>query len=117
MITPPTDSQVSPAVSTAADTGIQKALNVLDEALEKSTFLAGDRITIADLAVLTAALDVVKGDHSLVTRLPSFGRWFLTLLHQPIVSAVITDAPALIKATNKVRRGGSMTNLLRWGRG
>jgi len=58
------------------------------------------------VAILTAVVSLIKADTSLLLRLPSFGRWALTLLHDATVASVITDAGAIIKAAEKVRGGG-----------
>lgn len=84
----PPDAQVPLAVKETARREVEGAVRVLDEALEKSTFLAGHKVTLADVGVFCALYDLVgvenAGSMSIaLENFPSVLRWFLTLLHQP----------------------------------
>lgn len=63
----------------AAKSDVQKALGVLDKVLESRTFLVGDSITIADIAltcVVKAALDLKLVDD--ILHFKNAIRWYLT---------------------------------------
>ena len=93
--------QVKPAVRQAAQAEVEAALGVLDGALQSQTFLAAQKITIADVAVFCAAQDLLLGPKPTVAaeRFPGVWRWCLTLLHHPLVAKVaVPDAAAAIKA-------------------
>lgn len=90
--------QTGGAVVEAARGEVRKAVGVLDKRLTASTYLAGERLTVADIAVLCATYHVVLQGDKLVQDFPAFGRWLLTLLHQPHFVAVLTDAAAITKS-------------------
>lgn len=103
----PTAAQgsVSDAVKETARREILGAVGVLDKALGTATFLAGDKLTLADVAIFCSLHDLlVKGNEGgvptvVVDRFPGVWRWFLTLLHQPLFQKVAApNAAATIKA-------------------
>uniref|UniRef100_A0A671YNW0 Valine--tRNA ligase n=1 Tax=Sparus aurata TaxID=8175 RepID=A0A671YNW0_SPAAU len=64
---------------------MMRVLKVLDQALEPRTFLVGESITLADMAVATAVLLPFKyvlepPDRTVLTNVT---RWFLTCINQP----------------------------------
>lgn len=88
----PSTAEFDPkAVAQAVSTDIIKALQVLDAHLADKTFVAGSRLSIADvhLAVVTSELlgRVVKEEELLA--LPHLARWFLTCANHPIFKAVL----------------------------
>ncbi|XP_029592230.1 valine--tRNA ligase-like isoform X1 [Salmo trutta] len=64
---------------------MMRVLNVLDKTLEPKTFLVGDSLTLADIAVATAALLPFKYalEPSNRKALTNVTRWFLTCVNQP----------------------------------
>uniref|UniRef100_A0A8C8G9G2 valine--tRNA ligase n=1 Tax=Oncorhynchus tshawytscha TaxID=74940 RepID=A0A8C8G9G2_ONCTS len=64
---------------------MMRVLNVLDKNLEPRTFLVGDSLTLADIAVATAALLPFKYalEPSNRKALTNVTRWFLTCVNQP----------------------------------
>ncbi len=110
---PPT-AALQPGVKDTAQREVLAVVAVLDKALHKTTFLAGEKVTLADVAVFCALHDVVVGDQAPVVldTFPGVWRWFLTLLHQPqFKQAVASTASGAIKALEAklppVAAGGS----------
>ncbi|XP_041708701.2 valine--tRNA ligase [Coregonus clupeaformis] len=64
---------------------MMRVLNILDKNLEPRTFLVGDSLTLADIAVATAALLPFKYavEPSNRKALTNVTRWFLTCVNQP----------------------------------
>ncbi|KAI5638215.1 elongation factor 1 gamma, conserved domain-containing protein [Phthorimaea operculella] len=67
------------------------ALRVLDGHLLTRTFLVTERVTLADIVVFTTLLHAYQHvlDPSIRSGLANVSRWFLTMAHQPQVSAVV----------------------------
>lgn len=99
------------AVKQAAHGEIRKAIGVLDQALVSSTYLAGDQISVADIAVLCATCQLVEGEGAYVKDFPAFGRWLLTLVHQPHVIAVLRDQATSIAKGHSGLSGPSRLTL------
>jgi len=105
------------AVKETARREVLGAVGVLDKALGKTTFLAGNQVTLADVAVFCALHDLlVSGKEGGppavgVDVFPGVWRWFLTLLHQPLFQKVAApNAAATIKALEaKLPKVGSST--------
>ncbi|CAG8555791.1 1226_t:CDS:10 [Paraglomus occultum] len=82
-----------PAHNQAVD-NLKKSLTSLEKVLQKKTFLVGERISLADIAVSSAlysafkmVLDVeFRKDYKNVTR------WYVTLINQPKFKSVLADA-------------------------
>lgn len=79
---------------------IDHLLAVLDQHLTKNTYLVGERITLADIAVFTTLLQLFENvleaeDRKKVTAVT---RWFTTMLNQPQVKAVVKDFKQCTKA-------------------
>ncbi|XP_061163244.1 elongation factor 1-gamma-like [Saccostrea echinata] len=70
---------------------IKKALGLLNGYLSKRTFLVGERISLADIAVVCDLLLLYKHvlDPSFRSSFVHTNRWFTTLINQPQFSAVI----------------------------
>ncbi|NXO04268.1 EF1G factor, partial [Rhinopomastus cyanomelas] len=72
---------------------VRRVLGVLDSHLRSQTFLVGERVSLADIAVVCALLWLYKQVLDPAFRGP-FGnvtRWFVTCLHQPQFRAVLGD--------------------------
>jgi asparaginyl-tRNA synthetase len=113
-----TQRSVSDAVKETARREVLGAVGVLDKALGTATFLAGDKLTLADVAVFCALHDLlVCGKEGgaptvVVDRFPGVWRWFLTLLYQPLFQKVAApNAAATIKVfeARLPKVGSSMT--------
>lgn len=79
---------------------VDHLLSVLNQHLTKNTFLVGERITLADIAVFTTLLSLFEnvleaGDRK---TFQSVSRWFTTLLNQKQVKAVVKDFKLCTKA-------------------
>ncbi|XP_055903321.1 elongation factor 1-gamma [Eupeodes corollae] len=76
--------------STAKD-DVAAALTVLNNKLLESTFLVGERITLADIVVFTSLLHLYQYvlEPSLRAPYVNLNRWFNTILNQPQVQAVL----------------------------
>lgn len=107
------------AVKETARREVLGAVGVLDKALGKTTYLAGDKVTLADVAVFCALHDLLVSSGKeggapavFVDGFPGVWRWFLTLLHQPLFQKVAApNAAATIKALEaKLPKVGSSTN-------
>ncbi|XP_072929373.1 elongation factor 1-gamma [Epargyreus clarus] len=74
-----------------ARTDLVSALKQLDAHLRTRTFLVTERVTLADIVVFTTLLHAFQHvlDPSIREELQNVQRWFLTLAHQPQVSAVL----------------------------
>ncbi|XP_069688012.1 alanine--tRNA ligase, cytoplasmic [Periplaneta americana] len=75
----------------AAKDNVTKILNYLNNHLLTRTYLVGERITLADISVFCALLPLYQYVLDPLFRQPfnNLNRWFLTVLHQPDVSAVV----------------------------
>ena len=68
-----------------------KTLEVLEQHLLVNTFLAGERLTLADLftcSIMTRGFQYVLGKEWRAAS-PNLVRWYETVYHQPIYSAVV----------------------------
>lgn len=79
---------------------VDQLLAVLNQRLTDNTFLVGERITLADIAVFTTLLSLFEnvleaGDRK---KFQAVSRWFTTLLNQPQVKAVVGDFKLCTKA-------------------
>jgi glutathione S-transferase len=108
-------------VRQSAEVEVRNAIQVLDKALVASTYLVGDHLSVADIAVLCATCHLVQSQAQFVEEFPAFGRWLLTLLHQPHVIAVLKDkgtsiikgfsslsGPSRLAAQDSARTPGSL---------
>ena len=70
---------------------VEAALKVLDSHFLHNTFLVGQGVTLADIAVFTALLEPYAKLFSpqLQKQFPNLLRWFNTIANQPEVSAVV----------------------------
>ncbi|XP_032518337.1 elongation factor 1-gamma isoform X2 [Danaus plexippus] len=74
-----------------AKSDLLAALKVLDEHLLTRTFLVSERVTLADIIVFSTLIHAFQHvlDPSVRSSLVNVCRWFLTMSHQPQVSAVV----------------------------
>ncbi|KAJ3340531.1 nuclear protein localization protein 4 [Gonapodya sp. JEL0774] len=79
---------------------IKKTLSVLDKILLRRTFLVGETVTLADITVFAALLNLYKLVLEPEIRKPyvNVNRWFLTLAHQAEFSAVVGEVNLCEKA-------------------
>merc|ERR1712146_282015 len=77
-----------------------KALESLNKYLEAHTFLAGERITAADIAVCGSLLQPFQTvmDDSYRKQYPNVVRWFMTCVNQPNFKAVLGNVIPVDKA-------------------
>eukprot|EP00808_Paulinella_micropora_P023659 g1550.t1 len=63
---------------------VASSLKALDEVLLKQTYLVGERVTIADIAVATTLVDLMKEvmDANFRKPIPNVCRWFETVVNQ-----------------------------------
>ncbi|XP_034116573.1 elongation factor 1-gamma [Drosophila albomicans] len=75
-------------------------LQQLNKKLIDATYLAGERITLADIVVFSSLLHLFESvlEPSVRSAYPSLTRWFLTILNQPQVQAVLKDYKLCEKA-------------------
>jgi elongation factor 1-gamma len=87
----------NPAAVAQARTDLRKALDVLNKHLATQTFLAGERLTLADVVVslsLVHAFELAV-DASQRKSLVNVTRWFMTCVNQPEFAGVIGRAVTL----------------------
>ncbi|KAL6074491.1 Elongation factor 1-gamma [Balamuthia mandrillaris] len=79
--------------TTKAKGDIRKALTTLNQHLNTRTFLVGERITLADIAVSMALYRLYKLvlDAGFRKAFGNVNRWYLTLVNQPQFSSVIGE--------------------------
>jgi elongation factor 1-gamma len=67
------------------------SLNVLNQHLLHNTFLVGNAVTLADIVIATALVDLYRLVFApkFVSQFPNVTRWFTTLINQPEFSKVI----------------------------
>eukprot|EP00753_Platysulcus_tardus_P006174 PLAT14013.1.p1 GENE.PLAT14013.1~~PLAT14013.1.p1 ORF type:complete len:743 (+),score=400.85 PLAT14013.1:1-2229(+) len=87
---------------------VAAALTVLDKHLQSQTWLASERMTIADIALVAAmkgAMETHFSDEEKAAT-PNFMRWLMTCIHQPAVAAVLSpDDAAPAAAAGKSAAG------------
>lgn len=78
-----------------AKTDVKKALQLLENHLLLRTYLVGETISLADIAVVSAFVYPMKFlmDAAFRKPYPCFNRWFQTCVNQPEFQAVIGDVP------------------------
>ncbi|KAH8076834.1 asparagine-tRNA ligase [Aureococcus anophagefferens] len=90
------------ALAARAKKDAAAALAALDGALKKATFLAGDRVSVADCALVClvhAAVDAKLVDvPTLAAKHKSVLRWYATCLHVPAFASVLPKAKASLAA-------------------
>lgn len=72
---------------------VKKVLGVLNQQLETRTYLVGERISLADIAVCCTLLSLYQWVLEPEFRKPyqNTNRWFMTMVNQPQVKAVVGD--------------------------
>jgi len=75
-------------------------LDFINQKLLNSTFLVGERITLADIVVFASLLHMYQYvlEPSVRAPLVNLNRWFMTILNQPQVRAVVTNYNVCEKA-------------------
>jgi len=70
----------------------ERCLGVLNEYLSLRTYLVGESVTLADISVFTALLDLYKNllDEEAKKSFVNTNRWFDTILNQPKVKDAVT---------------------------
>jgi len=70
---------------------LQKSLNVLNQHLLSNTFLVGNAVTLADIVVATALVDLWRMvfTSKFISPYSNVSRWFNTLVNQPEFSRVL----------------------------
>jgi elongation factor 1-gamma len=83
----------NPEATSKARSDIRGVLKTLDEHLKLRTYLVGERITFADIAVSMSLLPLYKMvlDGGFRKAFTNTNRWFTTLINQPQFSAVIKE--------------------------
>jgi len=96
----------NPAATAKAKTDLAKALKVLDDYLGDNTYLVGDKITLADITIVSALVYPFKFVCDPAYRKP-FGnvmRWFTTCVNQPAFQTIIGTVEL---ATKELTSGGA----------
>ncbi|XP_065205240.1 elongation factor 1-gamma [Planococcus citri] len=85
----------------SAKTDVKSALQFLDEYLLTRTYLVGERITLADIAVATSLFQLYTHvlDPSFRKPYINVNRWFVTFINQPEVKTVIGEFKLCEKQT------------------
>jgi elongation factor 1-gamma len=70
---------------------LQNSLRVLNEHLLNNTFLVGNAVTLADIVIVTAFIDLARMvmTAKFVAAYPNFVRWFNTCVNQPEFAKVV----------------------------
>ena len=87
---------------------LKKAMAYLDQYLLHSTYLAGERITLADISVACTLLLPYRFVFDAQFRKPfqNVNRWFSTIVNQPNVAAVVGSVQLCEKAGAEGGKGG-----------
>lgn len=80
----------NPLATQKAKGDVRQALNILNKHLATRTFLVGERISLADIAVATSVLRLYERvlDPAFRKQLVNVNRWFTTVVNQPNFLAV-----------------------------
>lgn len=72
---------------------VKRTLSALNQHLQSSTFLVGERISLADIVVFSNLLSLYQYvlEPSVRSSFGSVTRWFKTILNQPQVSKVVSN--------------------------
>jgi len=83
-----------------AQEDIKKILSILDNHLITRTYLVGNTVTLADIAVATALLQLYQLvlDPTFRKEFVNTNRWFVTIVNQPEVKAVVGEVKLSEKA-------------------
>lgn len=95
----------TPAISAKAKADFGSALRVLNTHLADKTYLVGEKITLADITVVSALVYPFKfvADPAFRGQFPNVLRWFLTCVNQPQFSAVVGT---VVLAEKELTAGG-----------
>ncbi|XP_043251485.1 alanine--tRNA ligase, cytoplasmic isoform X1 [Colletes gigas] len=72
---------------------LYSSLKKLNDILQTKTYLVGERISLADIAIFTALIPLYEHafDPACRKQYTNLNRWFLTILNQPQVTSIIKD--------------------------
>ena len=86
---------------------VENALRVLDSHFLHHTFLVGNQVTLADLAVFTALIEPYAKLFSpaLQKQFPNLLRWYQTVANQPNVKAVVPSVTFATEEAQPVKAG------------
>jgi len=81
----------APHVYAGAVAGMKRALDVLNKHLQSATYLVGNKITLADIVIVSALFYPFKFllDPAFRAPYPNVVRWFLTCVNQPQFKAAL----------------------------
>ena len=93
------------AVTSKAKGDVTRALQVLENHLSDKTYLVGNKITLADITVISTLVYPFKfvADAAFRTPFPNVMRWFETCVNQPHFQAVIGK---VVLCTSELTSGG-----------
>ena len=94
------DKPACPAAVKKAKGDLRKLMKVVDDHLLTCTFLVGERMTIADVALFGAFFYPYKLvlDPGFRKMFKNLNRWFVTIAHQPVVAEIFGEAELCTKA-------------------
>jgi len=86
----------------SAKADVQKSLNVLEKHLQTRTYLVGNKVTLADITLISALVDLYRLVFDPAFRKPyvNVTRWFITCVNQPEFAKVIGE----VKLTDKEQK-------------
>lgn len=90
----------NPAATNKAQNDVKKVLSILDSHLVTRTFLVGNSVTLADVAVATALVQLYQLvlDPTFRKEFVNTNRWFVTIVNQPEVKGVLGEVKLSEKA-------------------
>jgi len=76
-----------------AKADVTKVLSVLNQVLATKTFLVGERVTLADITLVTSLVQLYENvlDVAFRAAFPHTNRWFVTCVNQPEFKAVLGE--------------------------
>jgi len=90
----------NPLATKKAQDDVKKVLSILDNHLLTRTYLVGNQVTLADIVVATSLLQLYQLvlDPTFRKEFVNTNRWFVTIVNQPNVQAVLGDVKLSEKA-------------------
>jgi glutathione S-transferase len=79
----------------AATGKLERQLELADDALQRTTYLAGDELTLADLFLAPKVfwLDKTPEGQAALPRYPALGRWYRAMAARPSFQATVPPVP------------------------
>jgi elongation factor 1-gamma len=101
-------TEQKPQLTEKAKQDMRKALEVLNKHLTLKTFLVGERITLADIVVVSTLFYPMKMvlDKSFRSAFPNVERWFMTCVNQPQFKVVVGEITLCEKMLVAAKPGG-----------